>query len=76
MIKPMSKKDFDKALSKIPSNKAPDIFFNSVENYRYANERVKEAIRTVCNEMLSDMKKYSVSDSLYVNIILPIQWER
>ena len=59
MIKPMSKKAFEKALLQIPSNKAPDIFFNSVENYHYANERVKEVIRTICNEMLSDMNKYS-----------------
>ena len=46
-------------MTRIPKNKAPDIFNNSVENYLYGGQKVQEAIRTIVNEMISDHEKYS-----------------
>ena len=58
-LKSMSKEVFNRMLKKIPKEKAPDIFFNTVEHYVNADDEVKEALRTICNEMILDDKKYS-----------------
>jgi len=59
VIKPMSKKTFQKILKDVPRNKAEDVYGNCIENILHAPEEVQEIIRSIINEMIQDYEAYS-----------------
>ena len=60
VLKPMSRKTFQKILKDVPKNKADkDVYGNCLENILHAPEEVQEVIRSITNEMIQDYKAYS-----------------
>ena len=59
VLKPMSRKTFQKILKDVPKNKAEDVYGNCIENILHAPEEVQEVIRSITNEMIQDYKAYS-----------------
>ena len=55
----LTKENYDKVLSLLPSNKAPDIYGAMSEHFKYAGQETNECMRQIFNEILQDIRQFS-----------------
>ena len=53
--------NYKKVLSKLPSDKAPDVYGCVSEHFKFASDSTNEYMRQIYNDILSDIKQFSDS---------------